>query len=132
MTAFVISAAREDDRTIHLPHDRRGAVLRDWRGDSWNATRVNPLWISEADVVGLIDLPLALSAFEKTLRLEASGGAENMTKTVITFNGHDTLHAIGAAVPGAASSGRRPGPIPAAAPARCCSSSMRRTAPYSR
>jgi ornithine cyclodeaminase len=62
---------------------------------------VNPLWISEADVVDLVDLPLALSALEKTLRLEPSGGAENMTKTVVTFSGHDTLHAIGAAVPGA-------------------------------
>jgi alanine dehydrogenase len=60
-----------------------------------------PLWISEADVVGLVDLPQAISALEKTLRLEPSGGAENMTKTVVTFSGHDTLHAIGAAVPGA-------------------------------
>jgi alanine dehydrogenase len=60
-----------------------------------------PLWISEADVVGLVDLPQAISALEKTLRLEPSGEAENMTKTVVTFNGHDTLHAIGAAVPGA-------------------------------
>ncbi len=62
---------------------------------------MNPIWISEADVVSLVDLPLALSALEETLRLEPSGAAENMTKTVVTFNGHDTLHAIGAAVPGA-------------------------------
>ena len=62
---------------------------------------MNPLWISEAEVAGLVDLPLALSALEETLRLEPSGGAENMTKTVVTFGGHDTLHAIGAAVPGA-------------------------------
>ena len=66
-----------------------------------NSTRVNPIWISEADVVSLVDLPLALSALEETLRLEPSGAAENMTKTVVTFNEHDTLHAIGAAVPGA-------------------------------
>ena len=62
---------------------------------------MNPLWISEADVVGLVDLPQAIGALEKTLRLEPSGAAENMTKTVVTFSGHDTLHAIGAAVPGA-------------------------------
>jgi ornithine cyclodeaminase len=39
------------------------------------------LWITEADVCGLIDLSGSVEALEKGLKLEAEGAAVNMTKT---------------------------------------------------
>ena len=56
-----------------------------------------PLWISEADVVGMMDLTGAIEALEKGLLAEAQGNAQNMVKTHIEFDGGSTLHAIGAA-----------------------------------
>lgn len=58
------------------------------------------LWLSEADVVSLLDLPSAIGALRDVLELEAAGEARNMTKTVATWGHGDTLHAIGAVVPG--------------------------------
>ena len=58
-----------------------------------------PLWISEADVVALMDMPAAIRALETGLVAEARGAASNMTKTHVEWQaagGHATLHAIGA------------------------------------
>jgi ornithine cyclodeaminase len=64
---------------------------------------LEPVWISEADVVQLMDMPGAIRALEQGLRAEARGTASNMTKThvewVSTGEAHATLHAIGAAFP---------------------------------
>jgi len=62
------------------------------------------IWISESDVTALIDMPSAIRALEAGLLAEAHGAASNMTKTHVEFDaggGHGTLHAIGAAFPGA-------------------------------
>src|SRR5438093_9075307 len=59
----------------------------------------SPLWIAEADVVALMDMPAAIGALEAGLVAEARGAASNMTKTHVEWEatgGHATLHAIGA------------------------------------
>jgi alanine dehydrogenase len=56
------------------------------------------LWIAEADVVTLMDMPGAIRALDLGLRAEARGAATNMTKTHVAWD-HATLHAIGAAFP---------------------------------
>ncbi len=58
-----------------------------------------PLWISEAEVVSLMDMAGAIAALDRGLALEAGGGAQNMVKTHALWDGHNTLHAIGATVP---------------------------------
>ncbi len=63
------------------------------------ASGPSPLWISEADVASLLDMGSALAALEQGLRLEAGGGATNMTKTHVAWPG-GSLHAIGASVRG--------------------------------
>ena len=55
-------------------------------------------WISEADVVSVMDLPGAIQALERGLMAEAQGHAINMVKTHVEWDG-STLHAIGAAFP---------------------------------
>ena len=55
------------------------------------------LWITEADVVSMMDLSGAIEALEKGLVAEARGNAQNMVKTHVEFDGGSTLHAIGAA-----------------------------------
>lgn len=57
------------------------------------------LWISEADVVSLMDVPGAIDALEKGLRAEAEGQAQNMLKTHVAWSDGATLHAIGATFP---------------------------------
>ena len=57
------------------------------------------LWVTESDVVSLMDMPAAIRALEAGLRSEASGAAANMAKTHVEWGGHSTLHAIGAAFP---------------------------------
>jgi ornithine cyclodeaminase len=59
----------------------------------------SPLWISEADVVSLMDMADAINALEKGLLAEARGEAENMVKTHATWGQGSTLHAIGATFP---------------------------------
>ncbi len=59
-----------------------------------------PLWITEAEVTSILDMPAAVAALERGLLLEASGAANNMTKTHATWGNGDTLHAIGAVMPG--------------------------------
>jgi alanine dehydrogenase len=65
-----------------------------------------PLWIAEADVASLMDMPAAIRALEAGLLAEARGAAVNMTKTHVAWpatgagrGDHATLHAIGAAFP---------------------------------
>ena len=69
------------------------------------------LWITESDVVSVMDMPAAIRALEAGLRDEARGSAVNMTKTHVSWPagdappgkgaGEGTLHAIGAAFPDA-------------------------------
>jgi ornithine cyclodeaminase len=59
----------------------------------------SPLWITEADVVSLMDLGEAIEALEKGLLAEAQGDAANMTKTHVAWGNGSTLHAIGAVYP---------------------------------
>src|SRR2546426_7244348 len=58
-----------------------------------------PLWISEADVVSLMDMGEAIEALGKGLLIEAQGQAENMVKTHVAWGNGSTLHAIGAVFP---------------------------------
>jgi ornithine cyclodeaminase len=63
------------------------------------------IWITESDVVSMMDMPAAIRALEAGLRAEARGAAINMTKTHVAWpstgpaHGDATLHAIGAAFP---------------------------------
>ena len=57
-----------------------------------------PLWITESDVVSLMDIGGAIGALERGLLAEASGQAQNMLKTHVEWEG-STLHAIGAVFP---------------------------------
>lgn len=61
----------------------------------------HPIWITEAEVVSLIDLPGAMDALERVLALEAGGAAENLPKTHLMVGDNDAMHAIGAAIAGA-------------------------------
>jgi ornithine cyclodeaminase/alanine dehydrogenase-like protein (mu-crystallin family) len=60
-----------------------------------------PLWITEAEVVSLMDLGGAIEALEGGLFAEARGAAENMVKTHAVWGHGHTLHAIGATFPDA-------------------------------
>src|SRR5436309_1872375 len=58
------------------------------------------IWITESEVMSLMDMPAAIRALEAGLRAEARGAATNMTKTHVAWpsaQGQSTLHAIGAA-----------------------------------
>ena len=60
----------------------------------------SPLWITEADVVAVMDMADAIRALEAGLRAEARGAAINMAKSHVEWSSggtHSTLHAIGAA-----------------------------------
>ena len=52
------------------------------------------IWLSELEVVQLLDLRVAIEALEAALREEANGRAQNMTKTLLQY-GKNNLHAIG-------------------------------------
>lgn len=66
-----------------------------------------PLWITEAEIVELMNLGEAIGALEAGLRLEAEGRAQNMAKTHAVWGGGHTLHAIGAVAPGAETVGTK-------------------------
>ncbi|MSQ73248.1 MAG: ornithine cyclodeaminase family protein [Betaproteobacteria bacterium] len=57
-------------------------------------TMADAIWLTEQDVVQLMDLKEAITALEAALREEARGEAHNMTKTLLQF-GKANLHAIG-------------------------------------
>jgi len=59
------------------------------------------LWISEADVVSVMDLADAIRAIEVALPAEARGEAKNLEKTVVAWEG-GTLHALGGVAAGSA------------------------------
>jgi alanine dehydrogenase len=59
-----------------------------------------PIWITEAEVVGLMSLPEAIGALERTLALEAEGKAASLPKTHLMVGANDAMHAIGASVAG--------------------------------
>jgi ornithine cyclodeaminase len=61
------------------------------------STASEPLWLTEADVAGLVALPDAIEIVERWLLLEASGGARTMEKTHVAWGDGHGLHAIGAA-----------------------------------
>src|SRR5712692_11184106 len=58
-----------------------------------------PIWISEAEVVSMMDMGDAIKALEKGLLTEAKGDAANMVKTHVAWDHGSTLHAIGAVFP---------------------------------
>ncbi len=62
---------------------------------------MSPLWITEAEVVSLMDLAEAIRALENGLLAEARGDAQNMEKTHVGWDG-GTLHAIGGTLAGLA------------------------------
>jgi alanine dehydrogenase len=57
-----------------------------------------PLWISESEVVSMMDIGGAITALERGLVAEAEGNAQNLIKTHVEWDG-STLHAIGAVFP---------------------------------
>jgi ornithine cyclodeaminase len=61
----------------------------------------SPLWITEADVVSLVNIPSAIGALERILPMEARGAARNMTKGVLMVAENDAMHVLGASVAGA-------------------------------
>lgn len=61
---------------------------------------MKPLWITEAEVVDLLDLTQAIDALESALRMQAAGTAQTMSKTHSTWGAGHVLHAIGAASEG--------------------------------
>jgi alanine dehydrogenase len=67
----------------------------------------SPLWISEADVVSMMDVREAVAALEKGLLAEAQGNARNMVKTHVEWDDGSTLHAIGATFPKAGFAGTK-------------------------
>ncbi len=65
------------------------------------------LWITEAEAASLIDLGEAVEALERGLLQEAGGDAQNMLKTHTSWEGGNTLHAIGASFPRAGFAGTK-------------------------
>src|SRR5260370_39955877 len=66
-----------------------------------------PIWISEQDVVSMMDMAEAIEALEKGLLAEAGGEASNMVKTHAEWGKGSTLHAIGAIFPQAGFAGTK-------------------------
>jgi ornithine cyclodeaminase len=55
------------------------------------------LWIGEADVVSVLDLPGVIAVLAVAFAAESAGRAVPLEKTMASFAGHGTLHALGAA-----------------------------------
>jgi len=68
------------------------------------------VWISESDVVSMMDIGEAVAALEKGLLAEAEGDAQNMVKTHVEWGDGATLHAIGAVFPKAGFAGTKTWP----------------------
>ncbi len=54
-------------------------------------------WVSEQEVVSLLGLGAAVSALRRGFAAEGAGTAKALEKTLLSFDGHSTLHALGAA-----------------------------------
>ena len=67
----------------------------------------DPIWISEQDVVSMMDISEAIEALERGLLAEAAGAAANMVKTHVEWGKGSTLHAIGAVFPHAGFAGTK-------------------------
>lgn len=65
------------------------------------------IWLTEADVVGLMTLPDAIEALRAGLLEEAAGRASNMEKTHAIWANGATLHAIGAVFQGVGTVGTK-------------------------
>src|SRR5436190_349793 len=90
------------DACAHRQHlATQAARAVDFRGwiQRLSVVMNDPIWISDAEVVELLDLREAIEALERGLRREAQGDACNMVKTHVAW-GHNNLHAIGAVFPG--------------------------------
>jgi alanine dehydrogenase len=61
----------------------------------------SPRWITEAEVVQLMDLGDAIEALRRGLLEEAAGSARNMEKTAAQWGKSSNMHAIGAVFEGA-------------------------------
>jgi alanine dehydrogenase len=57
---------------------------------------LDPLWITEQDVVETVDLSVALRLVRDFLLMEADGDARTMQKAQLSWDGGHTLHAVGA------------------------------------
>ena len=57
----------------------------------------DPLWITEGEVIGAVDLARARGVVRDVLSMEAAGSARTLDKTALTWSG-GTLHALGGLV----------------------------------
>jgi ornithine cyclodeaminase len=60
-----------------------------------NADVSRVLWMTERDVVAAVSLNEAVEALAAMLRAEANGDAGNLDKTLGTWNGQSSMHALG-------------------------------------
>jgi alanine dehydrogenase len=74
------------------------------------ASHESAVWISESDVVSMMDMGEAIEALETGLLAEARGDAQNMIKTHVEWGEGATLHAIGAVFPRAGYAGTKTWP----------------------
>jgi ornithine cyclodeaminase len=65
------------------------------------------LWLREAEVAALVDLPDAIAALERALAAEAEGRIRPLAKTHVETEGGATLHALGAAFESAGVAGTK-------------------------
>ena len=65
------------------------------------------VWLSESDVVSMMDVGEAIAALEAGLLAEAQREAQNMVKTHVEWGDGGTLHAIGAVFPKAGFAGTK-------------------------
>ena len=56
----------------------------------------SPVWLTEADVAGILDMDTAIAAVSDIFRLQARGEVVPMQKTHVRWGAGHTLHAIGA------------------------------------
>lgn len=68
---------------------------------------VTTQWISEHDVVSVLDLGVALEALRAGFAQEGTGTATALDKTLLGYGDHATLHALGAAFPAAGYAGTK-------------------------
>ncbi len=83
------------------------------RREPGNPERGNPepgntsYWVSEHDVVSVLDLADAVDALRAGFAQVGTGTAAELDKTMLGYGDHATLHALGAAVPDAGLAGAK-------------------------